>query len=395
MSALNEWKKMQGGFLATPGLRGQGIHVGIRKNVDKQDLCLMTWPAPTPVAGVFTTNDLKSICVLENRRKIKKGFVRALVVNSGVANTCTGDEGERNYHAVCRQAAESLGCHSDQILFASTGVIGNQLPMARIQKGLRTLLQGTGRDALSLARAIMTTDTVPKYSAYRHGKHTDLVLGGMTKGAGMICPNMATTLTFVSTSAALAQADMQAVLSQAVQETYNMMCIDNDQSPNDMLLWFGLPPGAGVNAPLKTTTQGLKMLLSELAKKLVLDGEGVTKLVCINLSGCRDLPQARQVGRAIAGSMLVKTAIFGEDPNWGRVVNAMGYAGAGLNMDKVSLTINGHRLFENGQPTGRLKRLSGKEIHLDVNLASGKKSYQFLTGDLSYEYVKINAEYTT
>ncbi len=392
---LEGWKKTNKGFLAVPGMKGRGTHVGIRRDVTRQDLCVVVWPESVPAAGVYTTNELKSICVLENRRKIKKGPVRALVVNSGCANTCTGTEGEKNYHTVCRDVARTLNCKADDIIFASTGVIGPQLPMGRITKGLSGLLADPGNDPLSVARAIMTTDTKPKQLAYRHTQKEGLVMGGMTKGAGMICPNMATTLTFTTTSAAMTGPALQDLLSEAVQETYNMMCIDNDQSPNDHLLLFGPPAGSAVKAPKGVVRDGVKGLLSELAQLLVLDGEGVTKLVRLHLNHCRDIAQAKKVGQAIAGSMLVKTAIFGEDPNWGRVVTAMGYAGAGLNMDKVSLTIQGQTVFKNGQPTVKAKRMRGKVIDIVIDLASGGKNYRYLTSDLSYEYVKINAEYTT
>ncbi len=373
----------------------------------RTDLALLIADKPASVAGVFTQNQVAAAPVKIDRKNLKSsgGLARAVLVNAGVANACTGREGKKNAHATIRQIAGNLGAPEDQVLIASTGVIGRQLPMDRMEAGIEKALAGAGKaKAGDFAKAIMTTDLRPKQASAR--LEGDIVIAGACKGSGMIAPNMATMLGFLATNAAVDAKALKTALTEIAACTFNMVTVDGDTSTNDTLL---------VLASGKTSSRiidkasgkrfdalvgGLSEVAMALSRQIAIDGEGATKLVNIRVTGAKKHKDAVLAARTIAESPLVKTAMFGNDPNWGRIIMALGRSPAKVDEDRVSMRLCGKPMFVSGSPVefdaAELSRLmKAKEVDLDVDLGLGDGEAMMMTCDFSYEYVKINADYTT
>lgn len=394
------------GEYKVPGFLANGIPVGIKENGER-DLSLIFSRLPATAAAVFTTNCFKAAPVQVDRERIRSGQIQAIVINSGVANAATGKEGLADALAVSRALAAELAIDEEKILVASTGVIGRRLPVEKIVGGIKNLVSGLSENGIADAEAgIMTTDRFPKI-AYRRGAigASEISLCGIAKGAGMIQPNMATMLAFVMTDAAIEKDTLAALFRRSIAGTFNAVTVDGCMSTNDTAVIMA--NGAAGNVPFKKGSRAAALfgemladLLLELAKGLVRDGEGATKMIEINVTEARTQKDAEKIAYAIANSNLVKTAFFGEDPNWGRIISAAGAVGVGLPVEQVSLFLEAVPLFAEGR--GGLGReaeiaeiMKRPEIKIRLSLGMGKKSWRVCTSDLSFDYVKINAHYHT
>lgn len=374
------------------------------KTPGRKDLALAISDFPATAAGVFTTTLFQAAPVQVGRRIIKeRGGVRAVIINTGQANACTGAQGMANCRATQEMIAAVTGFSPSEILPASTGVIGAQLKMDLWRAAMPGLQEQLGEASVEdFARAIMTTDSFPKFAGEclsLDGK--EILLAGMAKGAGMICPNMATMLSVVLCDAAVARDDWQALFERAVAGTFNRATVDGDTSTNDTL--YGLANGAsGVSVAgrdLEALEEALTRILSRLAYMLVQDGEGATKVMHIRVTGAASDADAEKAARTVGHSQLVKTAMYGKDANWGRIVAALGRCGADFNPALVRVTLCGVELFKNEQPTdldfdALLKEpLEQRDLPLDIVLGDGPGTYALLASDLTHEYVSINADY--
>ena len=393
--------ELRGGIGAVPGVTLAGVHAGIKKR--KPDLALIVFEDEQNAVSVITTNEIKAapILVSEEHLEASGTRMRALVCNSGCANACTGERGERDSRATARQTAALLGLDATQIVVASTGVIGVYLPMDRVAKGLERAakdLEDGMEAAYDAAEAIMTTDNEPKLaaSAFYVGDKR-YVVGGIAKGSGMIAPNLATMLAFIATNAPMSREALGRELREAVDGSFNMISVDGDMSTNDAVYVFG-PPGKG-NAPAGFS-EALHAVTHELAYAMVRDGEGATKTLELTVSGAANTKQARTVARAVVNSNLVKTALHGEDPNWGRIVSAAGAVGAGIDPEAWSLYVN-EKLWVD---RGAIEVLSEAEAHAELehkavavrlDLGIGDVSATAWGCDMSRDYVRINASYRT
>jgi len=398
---------VDGGVTAPGGFTAGAVHCGIKPSPTALDLAVLAAEAPVPAAALFTTNLAQAAPVLVSREHLARshGQVRAIVVNSGCANACTGAQGLADAERMARETAAALGCASDEVLVASTGVIGVALRMDRVVSGIRAAVARLSPQAgAEAARAIMTTDPFPKDRAVavetRRGR---FVVGGMAKGSGMIEPNMATMIGFLTTDAAVPPALLRRALELSARDTFNAITVDGECSTNDSL--FALASGAsGVVIDEETYPALVDALLAvsrELAVAIVRGGEGATKVIAVTVTGARTVDDARQVARTIANSPLVKTAVHGADPNWGRIVAAAGRSGVAFDINRLTVHVGGTLLFEHGLPHDdaaavAAEHLQGKNIQVDVNLgAGGGVSATIWTCDLSAEYVRINGEYRT
>ncbi len=396
-----------GGVTAAQGYRACGVSAGI-KRAGKLDMALLVSDRPAAIAGVFTTNRIQGATVKLCRERLGEGVARAVIINSGNANACTGAQGLEDAREMARLAAQGIGCDARHVLVCSTGTIGIPLPMDRIANGATAATAALKADGgPEAARAIMTTDTVDKQYAVElmlAGK--TVRVGGMAKGAGMIEPHMATMLAFVTTDAAVAQADLQACLTRAVSRSFNRITVDGDQSCNDTVLLFanGVAGGAELNAAHRdwpAFEAAVETVCRELAMNVVRDGEGATKFVTVEVRGAASDADADLAARAIARSFLVKTSWFGGDPNWGRVIDAVGYSGADVREELVDIAYDGLTAFQQGRPVlhQRLPELEAvlrrPQFALTVDLHLGGGSAVMYTCDCSVEYVKINSEYMT
>jgi glutamate N-acetyltransferase / amino-acid N-acetyltransferase len=397
--------------VATPqGFRAAGVGVGIKRprpdGTAALDLALIVSDVPATAAAVFTINKAQAAPVLVSREHLANsgGVARGVIVNSGCANACTGDDGMVNARDMASETARLLGCGGDQVLVASTGVIGVGLPMDKIKSGLPRAFAALGRDqGPAAARAIMTTDPFPKEAAARvmiDGR--EVIIGGMAKGSGMIEPMMATMLGFVTTDAAVPQPLLERALRAAVNTTFNAITVDGECSTNDtvMLLANGCSGVSVGEASYEAFLNGLTAVCRELALGIVRGGEGATKLVAVQVTGAASEAEARIAAKAIANSPLVKTAIHGGDPNWGRLIAAAGRAGVAFDLNRAVVTIGSIVLFEHGRPHDECAPdaatyLQGKDLTVSVDLGSGSASATVWTCDLSAEYVRINADYRT
>jgi glutamate N-acetyltransferase / amino-acid N-acetyltransferase len=394
------------GGVATPrGFRAAGISAGIKAS-GNPDLALLVADEPAQIAAVFTTNKVLAAPVLVSQEHLARsgGTVRAIVVNSGCANACTGDAGMRDAREMTAETARLVGCPVEQVLVASTGVIGVGLPMDKVRGGLPAAFSALGADhGPEAARAIMTTDLWPKESAARVSiGGRDALIGGMAKGAGMIEPMMATMLGFVTTDAAVPKALLDRALREAVDRTFNAITVDGDSSTNDCVLLLASGAGGVVvdEAGYGAFLEGLTAVCRELALAIVRGGEGATKLVAVNVTGAATSAEARKAAKVIANSLLVKTAIHGGDPNWGRLIAVAGRAGVEFELGRASVSIGSTVLFKNGRPHDEsapqaAAYLKGKDIAVAVDLGAGPASSTVWTCDLSAEYVRINADYRT
>lgn len=403
-------KIIDGGVTAAKGFMATGVYAGIKKK--KKDMALVYSTVPAVAAGTFTTNVVKAAPVKWDMKITKESeYVQAIIVNSGVANACTGALGEQNNERMAKATAEALNIPINAVYTASTGVIGAQLPIEVIEAGVKLLaadLKDSREAALLAAEAIMTTDTYPKECAvsFMIGDK-EVTIGGMAKGSGMIHPNMATMLGFVTTDIAISKELLQEALSADVKKTFNMISVDRDTSTNDSLFVLanglaGNPVITEKNEDYETFCQALNIVTTDLAKKMAADGEGATKLFEVQVIGAPTEETAAILSKSIISSNLVKTMIFGNDANCGRVLCAMGYAGVDFNPDIVDLYIESAegklKLFENGMLTDyseefATKILSAKEVKAIADLKLGDAKATAWGCDLSYDYVKINADY--
>jgi glutamate N-acetyltransferase/amino-acid N-acetyltransferase len=393
---------LRGGLGAVPGVRLAGVHAGIKPR--KRDLALLHFDAPQHCASVVTTNEIKAAPLVVSARHLAHSpYVRALVCNSGCANACTGERGERDAYATARQAAALLELAPTDVLVASTGVIGVPLPMDRVQRGLERAaaqLDAGGKAASDAAEAIMTTDRVPKLAAYAF-YHNDrkYVVGGIAKGSGMIAPNLATMLAFVATDYPLSRAGLTALLAECCDESFNMISVDGDMSTNDAVYAFAPASSNGAETPVQCV-QALRSVCLELAQAMVADGEGATKTLEITVSAARDIAQARSVARAVLNSNLVKTALYGEDPNWGRIIAAAGAARVALDPTRWSLRVNGKRWVDHAgnemlSEAEARRELEPSNVSIELYLGLGDAVATGWGCDLSRDYVRINASYRT
>ncbi|MEE8553047.1 MAG: bifunctional glutamate N-acetyltransferase/amino-acid acetyltransferase ArgJ [Desulfobacterales bacterium] len=389
--------------LLVKGFRAAGIAAGLKKK-GKKDLGLLFSQVPANVAGIFTRNRVKASPVLLDMERIKSGVSQAVIVNSGNANCCTGDQGMQDAITMARLAASELGISEDLVLVASTGVIGEPLPINKIEIAVPDLVGSLKLEGISdLARAIMTTDTVPK-KVSREGQleGKTFTVTGVAKGAGMTRPDMATMLCFVCTDVEAESEVLKETLAKAADRSFNRITIDGDTSTNDTVLVLanGLS-GAAIKNPAhkKIFQKVLDEIFLDLAKRLVRDGEGVTKLVEVIVRGAALDTDARKIADAIAHSPLVKTAFFGEDANWGRILAAAGRADAAVDPDKIDIYFDDVQMVKAGMGCGKTieaeatKVLKKPEFTLAVDLNMGHESYSMYTCDFSVDYVKINADY--
>jgi glutamate N-acetyltransferase/amino-acid N-acetyltransferase len=394
-----------GGVTTPAGFRAAGVSAGIKVS-GAPDLALIVSDRPATAAAVFTTNKAQAAPVLVSREHLSAtgGAARAVIVNSGCANACTGDAGMTVAREMAAETAQRLGCRSEEVLVASTGVIGVSLSLEKIRGGLPAALSALANDqGPAAARAIMTTDPFPKEAAVRLSiGGRDVVIGGMAKGAGMIEPQMATMLAFVTTDAGVPPPVLNRALREVVDDTFNAITVDGECSTNDcvMLLANGASGAVIDEATYAPFVQGLRAVCLRLALEIVRGGEGATKLVTITVTGAAAAAEARRAAKAIANSPLVKTAIHGGDPNWGRLIAVAGRAGVAFDLARASVAIGGIVLFKDGQPHDEAAPraatyLKYREIAVTVDLGAGEASSTVWTCDLSAEYVRINAEYRT
>jgi len=396
-----------GGVTAPAGFSTAGLHCGIKAAAGKLDLTVLAADAPVPAAAIFTTNLAVAAPVLLSRRHLSetRGLARAIVVNSGCANACTGEQGMQDAVRMTADVAAALGCAPDQVLVASTGVIGVNLKMDKVVAGIRSIIPALARDkGQQMADAIMTTDPFPKSCAVavRTPRGT-FTVGGTAKGSGMIEPNMATMLGFLTTDAQVSPALLQRALHESARDTFNAITVDGECSTNDSL--FVMASGAsGVaidEASYPMLLAGLLAVSQELALGIVRGGEGATKLIAVHVHDARTRDDARQVARTIANSPLVKTAVHGADPNWGRIVCAAGRAGVPFDVERATVHVGGVLLFEHGLPHDdaapqAAEHMKQKDVRIDMHLGTGGGGQATIwTCDLTAEYVRINGEYRT
>ncbi len=400
-------KEVAGGITFPKGFKAAGVKAGIKKN-GKEDVALVFSTVDATWAGRFTTNKFPAAPVLVSRAALSKVSGRAVILNAGCANACTGEQGLIDAQNTAKQVASLLDISPDAVIVASTGVIGVPLPMEKLSAGVRQAvaeLSEFGGEKAS--QAIMTTDTFVKTCGFvEEIGGVSVRFGGMSKGAGMICPNMATVLGLITTDAAVTPDVLQKALAEAVEVSFNRITVDGDMSTNDMLVVLangmaGNPQIKNLEGPeYEAFATTLKAAALNLAKKVARDGEGATKFIEIEVQGALNMADARKAGMAIANSPLVKTAFFGQDPNWGRILCAAGYSGAELSPEKTTLSIGGVQIVEAGLGAKfdekELRRaMAEREIKVAINLGVGNVATTVYTCDMSYEYIKINGEYTT
>jgi glutamate N-acetyltransferase / amino-acid N-acetyltransferase len=391
---------VRGGIGAVPGVRCAGVHAGIKPR--KRDLALVVFDDPQVCASVITVNEIKAAPVVISEEYLERnGTMRAIVCNSGCANACTGERGDRDARSTARQAGALLKVPQTSVIVASTGVIGVPLPMDRVQRGLDRAVEQLDsglKSSQDAAEAIMTTDRVPKLAAYEfyigEKKYT---VGGIAKGSGMIAPNMATMLAFVATNLPMPADALKSELREAADASFNMISVDGCMSTNDACYAFA---PVGEKKPPAAFSKALRQVCIDLALAMVADGEGATKTLTVHVTGAKDVAQARTIGRAAINSNLVRTALYGEDPNWGRIIAAAGSVSAGLDPNTWSLLLNGKTWVE----TGAIEVLSEAEAHreleltdivVELRLGLGEASATAWGCDLSKDYVRINASYRT
>ena len=408
---MAEYPYVDGGVCAAKGFQAGGVHCGIRRNVKKPDLAMIYSQAPCAAAAVYTKNLVKGAPLLVTKENLKDGRAQAVICNSGNANTCNAD-GVQKAMKMCSLAADTLGLRPKDVIVASTGVIGQVLPIEPIEAAVPGLAASlTTRGSEDAARAIMTTDTVVKNFAVscKLGGKT-VRIGGIAKGSGMIHPNMGTMLCFLTTDAAVSAKALDAALRLAVGESFNMVSIDGDTSTNDTcaVLANGLAGNEEIAEPegsgFQTFTEALTQLCVRLARTLAKDGEGASRLLVCRVSGAKDDANARTAAKGIVCSTLFKAAMFGADANWGRVLCALGYCGADTDVTKVGVSFSSKAgtitVCKNGagipfREEDAKKILSEDEVTVDVALGDGSAGATAFGCDLTYDYVKINGDYRT
>jgi glutamate N-acetyltransferase/amino-acid N-acetyltransferase len=388
-----------------PGFRFAATAAGIKK-VKGLDLALMVADSPAAAAGVFTRNRVKAAPVLLTRARLRRGQAQAIVVNSGNANACNGPQGLADARETTRRVADLLAIPAGLVLPASTGVIGAPLPVGRINAALPELVAGLKPDGLpEVARAIMTTDTRPKTASFK-GKMAgrNFTLTGLAKGAGMIHPDLATLLVFLFTDAAATPNILKALLRQTLTKNFNRITVDGDTSTNDTILWLasgraGNPVITEAGPEMAALAEGLSQVMGELAQQVVADGEGARHFYRVQVLGAASAAQALKAARTVALSPLVKTAVAGEDVNWGRIMAALGRAGARFNPERVAIAFGGHAVVQNGRGLGPEAEARAQQVikaghfTLTIHLNAGSSADYYDTCDYTEDYIRINAEY--
>ena len=394
------------GVTAPLGFRASGVACGIKKNGER-DLALVVSDIPATCAGIFTKNVVKGHSLKWTMKAVSRGTARAVAINSGCANACVGEDGDRDAYEMARMVSRLVGCEAEDVLLGSTGVIGYRLDLEKIKNGLQEafrLLSGDGGN--DAARAVMTTDTFPKESsrAYEYGGQT-ITIGGMAKGSGMIHPDMATMISVITTDANISREMLDRALRDTAEVSYNRISVDGDTSVCDKVLVLanGLAgnPVIESDGPAYDAFLGaLKEVAVELAKMLARDGEGATKLIEINVKNAPDKEMAHLVLNAIAKSPLVKTAIHGCDANWGRIITAAGYSGAGFDPEKVDISLGDVLVCKSGMAVpfdeaAALEVLRAPEVVITLDMNQGAVSDRIWTCDLTCDYIRINGSYRT
>ena len=402
-------QQIAGGVCAPKGFRANGVHCGIRKNKVKKDLALIVADKRCATACAYTRNLVKGAPILVTKKNVEDGYAQAVIVNSGNANTCNAN-GVEIAEAMCALVERYTGIPKGDVVVASTGVIGQQLSIDPIAAGMEELTKGLGDNSTAAAEAIMTTDTVKKEIAFTFTLGgVPCTIGAIAKGVGMICPNMATLLMFVTTDAAISPAMLQKAVSADVKTSLNMLSVDADTSTNDTLcvMASGLAGNREIvsdGADLRAFRRALHTVTSALCRMLAADGEGATKLIECSVRGAKSQKDANLAAKSVIGSNLVKAAMFGADANWGRVLCALGYSGADLNVDAIDVAFSSAAgsivVCKDGRGIGfseeDAKRiLSEKEIVIDVSAGGGRYKATAWGCDLTYDYVKINGDYRT
>ena len=388
------------------GFEAAGVRAGIKKN-GNLDVAVIYTEREAAVAGVFTKNLVAAAPVHVSKQVVGTGTAHAIVANAGCANACTGQRGLDDARQMAQIAADELGCRADDVVVASTGLIGSNLPMDKMSAGIRDAVRNLSREgSVDAGNAIVTTDTYSKSCATEiEIDGVQVRFGAIAKGSGMIRPDMATMLCFITTDADIDQKLLQQALSDATEVSFNMVSVDGDMSTNDSVIV--LANGAAGNKKIVAPDSDydkfaatLKSICVELAKQIASDGEGATKFITINVTGANSFADAKKIGMAIANSPLCKTALFGQDPNPGRFICAVGYAGVALNPDDVTIKFGGLTVYDGGLVTkfdadAMRAILSEHDITIDIALGLGNAAATVYTCDLSFGYVKINADYTT
>lgn len=399
-------KKDTQGVTFAKGFTAAGVKAGIKKS-GNLDVAVIYTKTQAVVAGTFTQNKVAAAPVYVSKEVVATGTAHAIVANAGCANACTGQQGLDDAHKMAQIAADELGVNADDVIVGSTGVIGVNLPMDKLEAGIKDAVANLSTDGSDNAgRAIITTDTHSKSVTCEFELSGKTVrMGAIAKGSGMIRPNMATMLCYITTDIAIDQALLQKAVSGCVEKSFNMISVDGDMSTNDMVIVLanGEANNAKIteeNADYQIFFEKLMMLCTELAKQIAADGEGASKFLTINVRGAKSFADAKTVGMAIANSPLVKTAFFGEDPNWGRVICAVGYSGADMVPEKTVVKFGGITIFANGTGATYDEKalahvMKQKDIVIDIELNMGQEDATVWSCDLSYEYVKINGEYHT
>ena len=400
-------KQIEGGITAVSGVRAAGVHAGI-KAAEAKDVALIVTNTPATAAGVFTKNSVTAAPVIVCREHLSDGRAQAVIVNSGNANACTGEVGMANAQRMAAATAEQLGIDAELVLVSSTGVIGQQLPMDNIESGIQAaasvLSSEAGADA---AEAIMTTDTHPKSVAVEvEIEGAPVRIGGIAKGSGMIAPNMATMLSYLTTDAKINAETLQTALNRVVDDTYNLLTVDTDRSTNDTVLI--LATGHADNTEIvaadgedyEAFCEGLLFVCTALVKMLARDGEGATKLVEVVVKRAKNRDAAEKAARAVAESPLVKTAVFANDANWGRIMMAIGKSGAEFDPYQVDVYLADYQLVKDGMDAGydedKATALFAEDpVRITIDLCAGEAEITMWTCDYSYDYIRINADYRT
>jgi len=400
------YKKVDGGITTPKGFEAAGVACGLKQS-DKKDMAVIFSRTEAVCAGVFTKNIMAAAPVNLSKKHIKLGRCQAVVINSGYANACTGNRGKQNAEAMAQLTADGLGISKEEVVVASTGVIGNYLPMDKIKKGIdlacRNISISGGSDA---AEAIMTTDTCSKQIAVEIKIGDKLAyIGGMAKGAGMIKPNMATMLGFITTDVSIEKSLMSKWLKEAVDNSFNVITVDGETSTNDMVVMMAngsseLTISSENEKSAATFKEALGFICSSLAKMIVMDGEGATKFITVNVKGAKSKSEAKETAMAIANSLLVKTAFYGEDANLGRILAAAGHSDAIFNPDEVELYFQDIKVISQGSyidfdQSEVDKILKQKEIAITLVVGKGNAKVTVWTTDLSHDYIDINALYRT
>ncbi len=392
--------------MKTPkGFRFSVVEGGIKYS-GRKDMGLIVSDVEATAAGVFTRNRVKAAPVQLGIKRIRSGKAQAIIVNSGNANACTGEQGINDAIEMSKMAANQLGIKPSRTFVCSTGVIGTPMPMNKVKKGIKSLAPDLGKYSLDdVAKAMMTTDTFAKLTSRQIDiSGIKVTITACVKGAGMICPNMATMLCFILTDAAIEQKALKSALKETVDSSFNCITIDGDMSTNDTVL--ALANGVAGNRTLTSTSidfkkfkKALNAICLDLAEMIVSDGEGATKVIEIEVKGAKTVSDAKKAAKTVANSPLVKTALYGNDANWGRIMAAIGYSGISFNVHKVDIFLDNLQIVKNSTTTAKDKTanrlLKKKNIKILINLHSGHNSSRVLTCDLTEEYIKINAEYKT